>query len=276
MPALLALTLCLPGCTRVQPSSGGERCAEDQPCAKGLRCSFKEKRCYKPVDCDVLAKRLKACTPELMETFSPAAKKLPAAKLATLLPRIQEHLRTAVVEHCRYDAAEQKRKTGVKSTKTKSWGEDAEADALNGCLAKGPCAELAKCLLGTAGVLGDRSKDPNYPAVFPLDLQRPATPQDAGAEDGPQGDGPARDAADMGAPAPDAPDTDAPAPDAPDMSAPPRDAPDMGAPARDGPARTAPARDAPSRIAPARDAPARTAPAMDAADMGGPGQGRSR
>lgn len=231
-PAAAALAFCIAGCVQVQPSSEGERCAEDQPCAKGLRCSFGKKRCYRPVDCDVLAKRLRACTRELMEAFAPEAKRLPAATRSKLLPRIQEQLRTQVVEHCRYDAAAHKRKKGTKPTKKKSWGEDVEAKALRGCLAKPSCAGFATCSLGVAGLRGDRQKDPEHRAVFPLDIQRPAPLETGGA--------------------------------GPKSTPPEPPAPAAGASAKDGPARDGPAKDAPARDAPARDAPAKDAPAKDA------------
>lgn len=170
----------LPACVRVQHSSEGERCAEDLPCKKGLRCSFKKKRCFKPVDCDLLGKRLNSCTRELMEAFSPEAKSLAEKERAKLIPRIQEHLRRDAVEHCKFDASEHKRQKRTKPPMEKSWGEDAKGETLSGCLAKAACSDFAACFLVAAGVMTDRTKDPGYHPVFPLKLARPAAqPRDA-------------------------------------------------------------------------------------------------
>jgi len=177
--ALVPLT----ACTSYEKGQAGDRCTSDAPCAKGLRCSFKKKRCYRPVDCNRLAKRLNACTVDLFATWRPAFQKLPATKRTALVQRLRAHLKSEVVDHCRFDARAYRRKHGTTPPTKKSWGEDRDAAVINGCLKKATCGEFATCWLTQARMIGKNAPNKNRMKVFPLALPqaRPATPADTGA-----------------------------------------------------------------------------------------------
>jgi len=160
-------------CTRVIPGEVGDRCDRDNPCKPGLRCSFAKKRCYRPVDCGRLQKRLEACAPELLQTRFPGFKKLPAARRVRLVSQVTERLRSEVVKPCRYDARAAKRKHGKTPTVKRSWGEDPHADKMNACLAKPACEPFARCVLELAHVIGPKAPRGDRMRLLPLDHKRP-------------------------------------------------------------------------------------------------------
>ncbi len=177
--ALLALA----GCADSSPQREGQRCGGDfGACASGLRCSEKKKRCYRPVDCDLLARRTRACLQELVSVYAPASAKLVAQKRAELLERIGERLRTEVVDHCRFDAAAYRKKHGVAPTDTKSYGEDPRAKEISACLGMQSCRPFARCLLGVARLVGPRRVRPGAVPVFPLERPRPASPASSASD----------------------------------------------------------------------------------------------
>ena len=126
---------------------------------------------------------MKACLAELASVYAPRAAKLPAAKRVRLLDRIGNHLKTEVVDHCKYDAAAYQKKHATTPTKTKSYGEDPKAKELAACLHKQGCRPFARCLLGLARLVGPKRPSPKDPPVFPIARPRPvpATTPDAGA-----------------------------------------------------------------------------------------------
>lgn len=172
---LVALAIGLAGCKPLPLQKEKERCGGDYGgCAKGLRCSFKKKRCYRPVDCAHLQRRLKACLTEVVSVYAPQVSKLPAQKRTSLLGRIGQHLKTEMVDHCTYDAAAYQKKHGTKPSITKSFGEDRRAKEITACLRQQGCRPFAKCLLGLARVMGPKRPSPKNPAVYPISPPRPA------------------------------------------------------------------------------------------------------
>ena len=197
-----ATALCLlTACTSYEKGAAGDRCGSDMPCKKGLRCSLKKKKCYRPVNCRALAKRLNACTSDIVSIWQPAFAKLPSTKRVALIERVREHLKTEVVDHCRYDARVYRKKHGTTPPSKRSYGEDRDAAVIRGCLRKPTCAEFATCWLTHAKLIGDKAPGRGRMQVFPLALPRPR-PMPAATTDG--GVPPATDAK--------APATDAKAP----------------------------------------------------------------
>ncbi len=120
---VLALSLPLTGCQELPRQKEGQTCGGAfGGCAKGLRCSYKKKKCYRPVDCARLDRKMKACLSEVVSVYAPQAAKIPAQKRTRLVERIGHHLQTEVVDHCKYDAAAYQKKHTTTPTNTKSYG----------------------------------------------------------------------------------------------------------------------------------------------------------
>jgi hypothetical protein len=184
LAVVLALgpALTLLGCGDLPLQKEGQSCGGAYGgCAKGLRCSFKKKRCYRPVDCAHLDRKVKACLSEVVSEYAPGLAKVPAQKRTRLLERIGQHLQTEVVDHCKYDAAAYQKKNATIPTQTKSYGEDPRAKEIAACLHKQECRPFARCLLGLARVVGPGRASPKNPPVFPVSPPRPtpATAPDA-------------------------------------------------------------------------------------------------
>ena len=185
---LVGLVVGLAGCRDLPLQKENERCGGDfGGCAKGLRCSFKKKRCYRPVDCALLERRTKACLVELVSVYAPKMAKLPAPKRTRLLERIGQHLKTEMLDHCKYDAAAWQKKHATAPTKTKSYGEDPRAKEVVACLHKQGCRPFATCLLGLARVVGPKRPNPRDPPVFPIAPPRPAPEAKPDADPPPSG-----------------------------------------------------------------------------------------
>lgn len=176
--ALLALAsgaVGLGGCKDESLQTEGQRCGgEWGGCVKGLRCSFKKKRCYRPVDCAHLERRMKACLTEVVSVYAPQLTKLPAAKRASLLDRIGHHLQTEMVDHCKYDAAAYQKKHGTTPTQTKSYGQDPRGKKITACLKQQSCRSFATCMLELTRVMGPSRPKAGTQAVFPIAPPRPA------------------------------------------------------------------------------------------------------
>ncbi len=170
-----AFALPMVGCQNLPLQKEGQTCGGAfGGCAKGLRCSFKKKKCYRPVDCKHLDRKMKACLSEVVSVYAPNLAKIPAQKRTRLLERIGQQLQTEVVDHCKYDAAAYQKKHSTTPTKTKSYGEDPRAKKIAACLHKQECRPFARCLLGLARVVGPKRPDPKGRAVFPIAPPRPA------------------------------------------------------------------------------------------------------
>ena len=172
--SLMLFTLGAVGCRDHTPQTLGQRCGGDHgACAKGLRCSDKQKRCYLPVKCDLLEKRLKACIGDLISLYAPKSATLPPAQRVKLLDTLAEKLQTELVKHCRFDAATYRDKHGLTPPKTKSRGEDPQAEAVNACLEKPQCNAFSRCVLELARLIGPKRPRPDAPTPFP---PKPMTP----------------------------------------------------------------------------------------------------
>lgn len=170
------------GCSPDKPQQLGKSCGGDYgPCAKGLRCSDKKKKCYLPVDCERLAVRIKACVPEIVELYAPSSKALPPRKRVDVMDKIRAHLTTDVVDHCRFDAAAFRKKHSTAPPQKKSYGEDPQAKELNACLGLQGCKPFARCFLGLARLVGPEAANPKDPKVFPVFPSRKAPMPDGGA-----------------------------------------------------------------------------------------------
>jgi len=171
----MAVVMALTGCKPLPLQKENQSCGGDYGgCAKGLRCSFKEKRCYRPVNCAHLQRRMKACLTEVVSVYAPQAAKLPAQTRIKLLERVGQHVQTEVVDHCTYDAAAYQKKHSTKPTKTKSYGEDLRAKEVGACLQLQGCRPFANCMLGLARLVGPKRPSPKDPPVFPIVPPRPA------------------------------------------------------------------------------------------------------
>ncbi len=187
----LVLTLALislGGCKDLPLQKEGQTCGGAfGACAKGLRCSFKKKKCYRPVDCAHLDRKLKACLSEVVSIYAPQAAKIPVQKRTRLLERIGQQLQTEVVDHCKYDAAAYRKKHSTTPTNTKSYGEDSRAKKIAACLHKQECRPFAQCLLDLARVVGPKRPTPKNPPVFPITPPRPAAAAGSDAGVSPHG-----------------------------------------------------------------------------------------
>lgn len=172
-PLLLVLGLAC-GCGSEARRKEGESCSRDSPCARGLRCSFQKKRCYRPVDCKRLETRLDRCLEEIVFAFAPQARKLEPARRVKVMKKISNAVAEDLVKACRYDARAFRRKHGQEPPQKRSRGEDARASEINACLEQDACPDFARCILAAARLRGKKRPDPRRKRVLPL--PRPLQP----------------------------------------------------------------------------------------------------
>ena len=144
------------GCQGEKPGGVGERCAVASPCAKGLRCSTK-KKCYLPVDCRGLKRKLRACLGELVAIVAPHVRRMDKTKRATLLAAVGKEITDEVIEPCLLTRAGYIRKHQVKRDEAKSKGEDPDAKEINACLTRSKCGDFARCILKLGKLIGKKS-----------------------------------------------------------------------------------------------------------------------
>jgi hypothetical protein len=170
-------------CAEERRRGPGEFCAKDSACKPPLRCSLSQKQCYRPVDCALLAERLKTCLPEMVTLLMPESRHVAPPLRVKRMERMAEQLESEVVGYCRHDGLRghgQKRKQLATLPKHR-YGEDPQAAEVSACLRKADCLPFARCILDLARMTGPNRPDPTAPRPLPLGAAWPNPAPDGGS-----------------------------------------------------------------------------------------------